>query len=254
MKRLEGKVAIITGAAGGIGSATANLFINEGAKVVLVDLDGDKLQKYVGHYPAEAVVICAADVTNPADTKAYVKAALAHFGRIDVLFCNAGLAGNPAYYWEIEETDFDKMMAVNIKGVWMGMKYATPEMGKNGGGSIIVTSSVAGIRGQTRASSYVASKHAVVGLVKSAAIEGARLGVRVNAINPGPIETDMVRYLEDSVSKSDREKAQKIIQNNVPMKRYGLPEEVARLVLFLASDESSFITGGVHTIDGGVSV
>lgn len=253
--RLSQKVAIITGATGGIGAATARKFLAEGANLLLVDLEAAKLKALATKLAQpERVKIFAGDVRSSEGTKAYIAAAKQHFGRIDVLFCNAGIAGTPAPTWEISEVDFDRMMDINVKGVWLGMKYAIPEMHKTGGGSIIATSSVAGIRAQARASSYVASKHAVVGLVRSVAIDAAKLNIRVNSINPGPIETDMVRSLEDAVSRSSREKAQSILQSNIPMKRYGKPEEVANLALFLASEESSFITGGIYTVDGGIAV
>ncbi len=250
--KLENKSVIITGATGGIGSATAKLFVEEGANVLLVDIEEKTLQ-ILAHSLGEQVHYCVADVSLEEHTKQYIQKAIDLFGSVEVLFLNAGIAGAPTSLWEITEEKFDQMMNINVKGVWLGMKHILPQMMKQGKGSIIATSSVAGIKGQVRGSSYVASKHAVVGLVKSAALEVGKMGIRVNSINPGPIETNMVRDLEDSISKTDREKARKILENNIPMKRYGLPEEVAKLVLFLASDESSFINGGVHTIDGGIA-
>ncbi len=252
MSRLTNKVAIITGATGGIGMATSALFIAEGAKVLLVDKDEVKLEKLAQDL-GESASFIRADVSKQDENQKYVQAALDTYGQIDVLFLNAGIAGIPTPLWDISEEDFDLMMNVNVKAVWLGMKYTLPFMMRQGSGSIIATSSVAGLKGQVRGASYVASKHAVVGLVKTAALEVGKMGIRVNSINPGPIETNMVRDLEDTISRSDREKARKILESNIPMKRYGRPEEVAKLALFLASEESSFINGGVHTIDGGVS-
>lgn len=252
MSRLKNKIAIITGATGGIGQATAELFVAEGAKVLLVDINASKLQN-LAQSLGDSASFVTGDVSKEADTQQYIQTAIDTYGQIDALFLNAGIAGTPTALWDISEEDFDRMMDINVKGVWLGMKHALPSMMKEGKGSIIATSSVAGLQGQVRGSSYVASKHAVVGLVKTAALEVGKMGIRINSINPGPIETNMVRDLEDTISRSDREKARKILESNIPMKRYGKPQEVARLALFLASDESSFINGGVHTIDGGVS-
>ncbi len=253
MPRLVGKVAIITGAVGGIGEACARLFRAEGARLLLVDLHEDKLQKLCAELGEADCSYQVADVSKAEDTEKYIQSTIKTYGALHILVCNAGIFTTPAPAWEVEEKDFDRSLAVNVKGVWLSIKYAIPEMAKSGGGSIVMVSSVAGIRGQVRAASYVASKHAVVGLMRTVAIEAAKLNIRVNTINPGPIETDMVRGLEDAISQSDREKAQHLIQKNIPMKRYGKANEVANLVLFLSGEESGFITGSIHTVDGGLS-
>ena len=259
MARLSGKVAVITGGAGGIGRAAASLFVAEGAKVVLVDLDEAALRGVAGGLPGESVAYVAADTTEPAEVERFVRAAVERFGGIDVFLANAGIEGQihpiPDYPIEV----FDRVMAVNVRGVWLGLKYVIPEMARRGGGSIVITSSTAGIRGTAGVSPYTTSKHAVIGMMRSAAIECAPLGIRVNTVNPAPTETRMMRSLErmradlatDGATTPEEMKA--ISASRIPLARYGEPEEVARLMLFLASDESSFCTGGVYMVDGGIS-
>ena len=259
MVRLDGKVAVITGGAGGIGRAAARLFVAEGAKVVLVDLDEAMLRDAADGLPGESVAYVVADTTEPTDVQRFVGAAVERFGGIDVFLANAGIEGQihpiPEYPVEL----FDRVLAVNVRGVWLGLKYVIPEMTRRGGGSIVITSSTAGIRGTAGVSPYTTSKHAVIGMMRSAAIECAPLGIRVNTVNPAPTETRMMRSLEqmradlgtEGGTTPDEMKA--ISASRIPLARYGEPEEVARLMLFLASDESSFCTGGVYMVDGGVS-
>lgn len=253
MARLQNKVAVITGAAGGIGVAAARLFVQEGAKVLLVDLHEAALQQAVQMIGSEAASYEVADVTQPEPTQRYVHAAVERYGGIDIFVANAGVEGVvqpiPDYPIEI----FDHVMAVNVRGVWLGLKYVLPQMRTRGGGSIIITSSVAGIRGTAGVSAYIASKHAVIGLMRTAALEGAPLGIRVNTVNPAPIETRMMRSLEEGFAPGAAQQAKQRIAMSVPLQRYGTPEEVAQLMLFLASDESRYCTGGVYMVDGGIS-
>lgn len=250
---LKDKVAIITGGAGGIGKATAKLFAQEGAKVVLVDLQMEALEaaaKELGLAPDQYLLV-AADVTKEEDVAGYVRQAKEKFGRIDILFNNAGIEGRVAPIAEQPAENLDKVLAVNVKGVFYGMKHVLPVMVEQQSGSIINTSSIAGQIGFPGLSPYVASKHAVIGLTKNGAMEYADKGIRVNAICPAPIETRMMRAVEEGSAPGKAEEMKKAYTEAIPMKRYGEPEEVAQLVLFLASDRSRYITGSTYLIDGG---
>jgi NAD(P)-dependent dehydrogenase (short-subunit alcohol dehydrogenase family) len=250
MNRLEHKVAIITGGMKGIGFAAAEVFVEQGAKVLLVDMEERVLQQAVRKLGATQADYAVADVTDSAAVAGCVQKAVDRFGKIDILFCNAGIGGEMNKIWEYSEASFDQVMGVNVKGVWLSMKAAIPEMIRTGGGSILITSSVAGLLGSPKTFAYSASKHAVVGLMKSAAAELARYNIRVNTIHPGPIETDMVRGLEMIVS-DDPGMGRAFLERRIPFRRYGTAREVGELALFLASDESKYITGSTHRIDGG---
>ena len=259
MARLEGKVAVITGATGGIGSAAARLFAQEGASVALVDLDEAALQETVRSIGEEKASYTVADVTQPEQTQTYISAAVDRWGGIDVLLANAGIEGTLSPITDYPVDVFDRVMAVNVRGVWLGIKYVVPVMTGRGGGSIVITSSTAGIGGSAEMSAYTTSKHAVIGLMRTAALEGAPSGIRVNTVNPAPIETRMMRSIEDmrvaalDDSKVTVEVAKQSFAERIPLQRYGNPEEVARMMLFLASDDSSYCTGGVYMVDGGRS-
>ena len=259
MARLEGKVAVITGATGGIGSAAARLFADEGARVALVDLDEDALRETVRSIGEDKVSYTVADVTQPEQTQAYIDAAVDRWGGIDVLLANAGIEGVLSLITDYPIDIFDRVMAVNVRGVWLGIKYAVPAMRERGGGSIVITSSTAGIGGTPEMSPYGASKHAVIGLMRTAALEYAADGIRVNTVNPAPIETRMMRSIEEmrvaamDDSKVTTDVIKQAAADRLPLQRYGEPEEVARLMLFLSSDDSSFCTGGVYMVDGGRS-
>lgn len=250
---LKNKVAIITGGSGGIGVATAKLFAQEGAKVVLVDLNAQDLDAAAKELQLdpEQYLLVAADVSKEENVINYVKQTMDKFGRIDVLFNNAGIEGQSAPLTEQPAENLDKVLNVNIKGVFFGMKHVLPIMIEQKTGSIINMSSIAGWIGFPGISPYVASKHAVIGLTKNAALEFAQTGVRVNAISPAPIETRMMRSVEAGQDPANAEEMRKAYTEAIPMKRYGEPEEVAQLVLFLASDRSTYITGTTILIDGG---
>ena len=249
--KLEGKVAVVTGAAGGIGFASAQLFAREGASVLLVDREEEPLRK--AHEALEGLSsgVIAADVSSLEDTRRYVDEAMRRFGGIDVLFANAGIEGAVAPITEYPLDAFDSLFAVNVRGVFLAVRTAAPQIAKRGGGSIILTSSVAGVVGSAGLSAYVASKHAVIGLAKCAAIELAPQGIRVNTLNPGPIENRMMRAIEEKASPGHGDQVKQGFLAKVPMGRYGTNEEMARMALFLASNDSSYCTGAVFLGDGG---
>ena len=259
MARLDGKVALITGAAGGIGQAAARLFADEGARLTLVDLDEAALRDIVQSIGADRAGYVVADVTQPGQTQGYVNAAVERWGGIDAFLANAGIEGAVAPIPDYPIEMFDRVMAVNVRGVWLGLKYVIPVMRERGGGSIVITSSTAGVGGSLDLSAYTTSKHAVIGMMRTAAMEGAAMSIRVNTVNPAPIETRMMRSIEEmrvaTLDDGDvtTEQLKRATASRIPLQRYGDPEEVARLMLFLASDDSSFCTGGVYMVDGGRS-
>ncbi len=253
MGRLDNKVAIITGGAGGIGLQAGRLFAQEGAKVLLVDLHENALKEAVQTIGSDAVRYCAADVTQPDQTQQYIQAAVEQFGGVDILLANAGIEGEVQPITDYAIDTFDQVMAVNVRGVWLGLKYAAPEIARRGGGSIVITSSVAGVRGAAGVSAYIASKHAVIGLMRTAALEMAAKKIRVNTVNPAPVDTRMMRSLEKGFEPDDPGRAKEMVSAMVPLQRYADPVEVARIMLFLASDESSYCSGGVYMVDGGMT-
>jgi NAD(P)-dependent dehydrogenase (short-subunit alcohol dehydrogenase family) len=252
-KRFEGKVIIITGAAGGIGVAAAERFASEGANIVAVDLSGSALRETVDRVEAAGgqAIAVEADVSKAADVQRYVAQAKQRFGGVDCFFNNAGIEGWVGPSTEYPEEIFDKVLAVNVKGVWLGMKYVVPALRERGGGAIVNTASVAGLSGTPTIIAYGASKHAVIGMTKSAAIEFAPDGIRTNAVCPSPIETRMMRSLERGMNADHPEAVHTMIAQGIPMGRYGEASEVAALVAFLCSSDASFINGGIYPIDGG---
>ena len=251
MGRIENKVAVITGGAGGIGSEAARRFVDEGALVLLVDLDEGALSQVCSELPSNRVSYLVADVTNWADNQAMVSLALERYGGLDIFLANAGIEGAISSILDYDEEVFDRLMAVNVKGPFLGLKAVIPEMIKSDGGSVIITSSVAGVRGGPRLAPYVTSKHAVIGLMKSAAKEFATHNIRVNTVNPSPVGTRMIESIEKGLRPEDPDSVREAMRANIPLGRYAQPEDVANLMLFLASDESKFITGSVHMVDGG---
>ncbi|HJL17172.1 MAG TPA: SDR family oxidoreductase [Sandaracinaceae bacterium LLY-WYZ-13_1] len=251
MGKLDGKVAVVTGGAGGIGQATAALFVKEGASVTLVDREEEALGEAAEAIGGDRVATVAADVSKEEDTARYVKETVDRFGGLDILFANAGTEGHVGPLVDVPLEAFDQVLAVNVRGPFLGIRMATPHLVERGGGSIIVTSSVAGLVGAAGLAPYCTSKHAVLGLVKTAAIELAPSGIRVNALNPGPIDNRMMESIEKQASPEHPEQVRQGYSGMVPMGRYGTNDEMARLALFLASDDSAYCTGNRFVADGG---
>ena len=248
-----GKVALVTGGGNGIGRATCVAFARCGAKVVVVDRDGAGAQATAGiirQNGGDAVAVTA-DVTRSADVKAYVKAAIDNYGRIDCFFNNAGIEGKLAPTAEYDEAMFDAVIGVNVKGVFLGLRHVLPEMIRQGSGAVVNTASVAGLTATPGMPAYVASKHAVIGLTKTAAGEVARQGIRVNAVCPGPVDTRMIHALESQLNPANPQAVGDRYKNAIPSGRYTTPEEIANVVLFLCSDLAANVTGAQWVVDGG---
>lgn len=248
MDNLKGKVALITGGGSGIGRAAALELARHGVKVAVAgrrENEGRETVRMIKDAGGEALFV-RTDVTREEDVRALVNRTVEAFGRLDIAFNNAGTEGKLGPILEQSIANFDAVMNANVKGVFLSMKYEIPQMVKNGGGSIVNNASIAGLIGFPGASIYVASKHAVLGLTKTAALEFGRQGVRINAVSPAAIETDMF-----SRFTANDEETKKRLANLHPIGRVGKPEEIASAVAWLASDASSFVTGQSITVDGG---
>jgi len=252
MRRLENKVALITGATGGIGEATAKMFLAEGAKVMLVGRSEKKLNETFERLGGgDGLATSIADAADEAAIKAAVAETVEKFGGLDILFANAGTEGDLKSVTDLTVEEFQSVLTTNVIGVWLSMKHCAEPLRKSGKGSIIATSSIAGAIGFPNMSPYIASKHAVCGLVKTAALEFGDANVRVNAVAPGPIDNRMMQSLEKQLAPGDEAAMHQTVVDSLALKRYGTNEEVANLALFLASDESSYCTGGYYLVDGG---
>ena len=249
--RLSGKVAVITGAAGGIGKAVAHRFVSEGAKVVLSDNDFEGLRKVGEEFEHETCSCIPGDVTQKQHNEQLAREAIDKFGALHIFVANAGVEGRVSSILESSEEEFERLMSINVKGPWLGLKSVIPAMLEHNGGSIIITSSIAGVMGAPSLAPYSMSKHAVIGLMKSAAKEFGSQNIRVNTVNPGFINTRMMRSIEQGMNPEKPSDAKDAMTQRVPMQRYGEPSDVAALILFLASDESRFITGANYLLDGG---
>lgn len=242
---LENKVALITGAASGIGKSTAILFAREGAKLVLTDIDeenGEALAEKINKEGGKAVFV-KADASVPSDCKKSVGAAMNKFGKLDVAVNNAGIGGERLPVGELNIEDWDKVISVNLSGVFYGMRYQIPAMLKNNGGSIINVASIFGSVGYAKSSAYVAAKHGILGLTKTAALEYSSQGIRVNSVGPAFIKTPLLEGLD--------QKTKDQLAGLHPMGRLGEPDEVAEIFVWLAGKRSSFATGAYYPLDGG---
>jgi NAD(P)-dependent dehydrogenase (short-subunit alcohol dehydrogenase family) len=248
---LRGKAAIITGGEGSIGLATARAFAAAGARVCLIGLVEDQLRDGAAALGAGATW-AVADVTDSAAVKAAIAAAAEAFGRLDVVVSNAGIAGVIAPVADYPEDVFDQVLAVHVRGSFLVCKHSLPHLAA--GASIVITSSVVGLTSAQGICAYATAKHALVGLMRTLAKEAAPRGIRVNTIHPGPVDNEFQHRIEVAATGAGRDQAAAVFEGFIPLARHATPDEVARGMLFLASDDSSFVTGATLTVDGGMSI
>lgn len=250
--RFADQVAIVTGGAAGIGRAVATRLAHDGARVVLVDRDEAELEKTAAVLGAAAAIV--ADVRDESAVAGYVRRTIADCGRVDLFFNNAGIEGPRTSIVDLDIADFERVMSVNVRGVLLGLREVMRAFqSQGGGGAIVNTASMAGVRGGLKFSPYIASKHAVVGLTRCAALEGAEHGIRVNAVAPGLIDTRMLKAIAEQDAPDDPEGNMSQMAARVPLKRNGTADEVANLATWLLSAEASYITGTINLIDAGLN-
>ncbi|MCY1137224.1 glucose 1-dehydrogenase [Actinoplanes sp. Pm04-4] len=251
MRGLRGKVAIVTGAAGGIGAATARRLAEEGAHVVAVDLDEERLRKVAESLPVEGHWV-RADVSSEEEVTGYVRAAAERFGRVDLHHLNAGIPGSFATLPTLTVAEFDQVMAVNVRGVFLGVRAAFRQFADQGSsGNVVITGSIGSLRGSADLLAYQTSKHAVLGILKGAAMYGGPLGVRVNAVAPGIVPTDLFAATPEVAGGKDDMSRR---ASSTPLRRAGTGDDVAGVVAFLLSDDAAYMTGEVVSVDGGAAI
>ena len=253
MGQMDGKVCVVTGAAGSIGFASARAMLGEGASVMLVDIDADVLADRIAELSefGDRIAAATADVADTDATRGYIDATVERWGKIDVIFSNAGASGEIAPIIEYPEEVFDRVMAVNVRASFLACKYGLGQM--NDGGSIIITSSIMGVQANPNIVAYATSKHAVVGLMRTVAKEAAPRNIRVNVVAPGPVDNEFQTNIEDRLGARVGIDATQMINQAIPLRRHATAAEIAGTVLFLASDQSSFSTGSVFMADGGLN-
>lgn len=250
---LNNRVCVITGGAGSLGLASAKLMLEEGAKIMLVDRSEKLINRALDELGnSSSILSSVADVSSAEQTRDYIDKTVASWGKIDVLFSNAGLSGVHSPITEYPEEDFDAVWAVNVRASFLACKYGLPKMNDNG--SVIMTSSIMGVTAGPGICAYVTSKHALIGLMRTVALEAAPRKIRVNALCPGPVDNVFQSNIEKEASAMIGADATEMINSMIPLKRHAEPEEIARTVLFLASGQSSFSTGSVFMADGGMNI
>ena len=246
------KIVLITGGAGGIGQAIAKEHLDNGNTVVLVDLKKEALNAAKDNLGGDNIELIVGDVKDEDSVKKYVARTIEKFDRIDIFYNNAGINGPLKPIKELDKSEFDTIMSINTTGVFLGLKHVIPQMENQGYGSIVNTASNAAYIGSAGMPGYIASKHAVAGLTKTAALEAAEHNIRVNAIAPAAIDTDMLADIQNNLSPGEPEKSGEALKQGIPFGRFGTPEEVAKVAYFLGSDAASFVTGSMYNVDGGM--
>ena len=252
-QEFEDKVCVITGGAGSIGLTTARQLYEAGGRIMLVDLNAENLAIAKSEFDdQDRVAICQADVSDSGQTQNYISETVAKWGKLDVLFANAGFSGTAAPITDYPDDIFDQVMAVNVRGSFLACKHALPDI--NDGGSIIITSSIMGVTARPGSIAYITSKHAIIGLMRGVAKEAAPRNIRVNVLAPGPVENEFQLEIEKRASKASGTNVTEMLNNWISLGRHATPEEIANTAYFLASNQSSFSTGSVFMADGGMHI